>query len=162
MNRHEIQRLIPMAIKALETVGIANAKGEVSKVNEGYINAMGPSIIQSGLLPTLIFYNKSKKEGNNTEGEPCLWLKALYYMHLPEGERGEINWRELAPTTLIKKIIDGKDGSLEQISRRDGLKLKDWEGKILKYIVALKLALRTFEIKEDKEDKKNKKEGGNE
>lgn len=157
INRHEIQRLIPIAIKALETVGIANAKGEVSKVNEGYINAMGPSIIQSGLLPTLIFYNKSKREGNNTEGEPCLWLKALYYMHLPEEQREEINWRELAPTTLIKKIIAGQGGSLERIAERANI--KKWEGKILKYIVALKLALRTFEIKEDK---KNKKEGGNE
>ncbi|KGN84807.1 hypothetical protein HQ41_04005 [Porphyromonas sp. COT-290 OH860] len=160
MNRHEIQRLIPTAIKALETVGIANAKGEVSKVNEGYINAMGPSIIQSGLLPTLIFYNKSKREGNNTEGEPCLWLKALYYMHLPEEQREEINWRELAPTTLIKEIIAGQGGNLERIAERANI--KKWEGKLLKYIVALKLALRTFEIKEDKEDKKNKKEGGNE
>lgn len=146
-----------MAIKALETVGIANVKGEVSKVNEGYINAMGPSIIQSGLLPTLIFYNKSKKEGNNTEGEPCLWLKALYYMHLPEEERKGISWKELPPTALIKKIIDGKDGSLERIAERANI--KKWESKLLKYIVALKLALRTFEIKEDKE---NKKEGGNE
>lgn len=159
INRKEIQQLIPTAIKAIETVGIANTEGEVSKVNEGYINAMGPSIIQSGLLPTLIFYNKSKKEGNNTEGEPCLWLRALYYMHymhLPKEQREEINWRELAPTTLIKEIIAGQGGSLERFAERANI--KDWEGKILKYIVALKLALRTFVIK----DKKNNGEGGDE
>ncbi|MDO4691928.1 MAG: type III-B CRISPR module-associated protein Cmr5 [Porphyromonadaceae bacterium] len=156
INKQEIQQLIPTAIKAIETIGIANTEGEVSKVNEGYINAMGPSIIQSGLLPTLIFYNKSKKEGNNTEGEPRLWLRALYYMHLPEEQREEINWRELAPTTLIKEIIAGQGGSLERIAERANI--KDWEGKTLKYIVALKLALRTFVIK----DKKDNEEGGDE
>lgn len=155
-NKKDIQRLIPTAIKALETVGIVNAQGKISKVNEGYINAMGPSIVQSGLLPTLIFYNKSKREGNNAEGEPSLWLKALYYMYIPEEERGSTEWPTLPPTTLIKKIIGADGDFFGQISQRKNFKTS--ERQILQYVVALKLALRTFVI----EDKEDREKGGNE
>lgn len=143
-NKKEIQNLIPTAMEAIVEVGIANEDREIEDVYEGYINALGPSILQSGLLPTLVFYNKGK--GGNSEGELCLWLKALYYMDLSENERQNItNWQHVEPTEIIRKVINGKGGEIKSISVA-----REWEKKILQYVIALKLATRTFIIKEKK------------
>uniref|UniRef100_UPI00359F2A1E type III-B CRISPR module-associated protein Cmr5 n=1 Tax=Porphyromonas loveana TaxID=1884669 RepID=UPI00359F2A1E len=100
----------------------------------GYINSLGANIIQSGLLPTLIFYNKEKRE---------LWLKALYYMWC-ESEPQDLN----VPTAIIRELINKKGGKLSEIT----LNPED-EKRILEYAVALKLAARTFVFEESKEER---------
>ncbi|WP_373815414.1 type III-B CRISPR module-associated protein Cmr5, partial [Porphyromonas loveana] len=100
-------------------------------------NSLGANIIQSGLLPTLIFYNKEKRE---------LWLKALYYMWC-ESEPQDLS----NPTAIIREIIGKKGGKLSEIK----LNPSD-ERKILEYAVALKLAARTFVFVEPDKSK----EGG--
>ena len=54
----KINNLVPKAMEAIRKVGIANNDDVVAKEFEGYIASFGPNIIQSGLLPTLIFFQK--------------------------------------------------------------------------------------------------------
>lgn len=146
MNKKVIQNLIPKAMQAIEGVGIVGKDKKFKKVHEGYINALGPNIIQSGLLPTLIFYNKDKRE---------LWLKALYYM--------EIISNDIDPTAIIQLIIKEGDSESRQEKTLKELepKAKEWERKILEYAVALKLALRTFVAEEpETSNTEQQQEGG--
>lgn len=161
MNKKVIQNLIPKAMQAIEYVEVQLKKKESSKpeltkivdpqthkfekVHEGYINALGPNIIQSGLLPTLIFYNKDKRE---------LWLKALYYM--------EVISNDTDPTAIIQLIIkevDNESKPEKTIKELEG-KTKEWERKILEYAVALKLALRTFVAEEPETSNTEQQKGG--
>lgn len=159
MNKKVIQNLIPKAMQAIEYVEVQLKKKESSKpeltkivdpqthkfekVHEGYINALGPTIIQSGLLPTLIFYNKEKR---------TLWLRALYYMAVD----GEENMTNDSPAAIIELVIDKKGGSIKDL----GGKAKEWERKILEYAVALKLALRTFVAEEPETSNTEQQKGG--
>lgn len=146
MNKKTIQDLIPRAMQAIEGVGIVGKDKKFKKVHEGYINALGPNIIQSGLLPTLIFYNKDERK---------LWLKALYYM--------EIISNDIDPTAIIQLIIKEGDSESRQektLKELEG-KAKKWERKILEYAVALKLALRTFVAEEpETSNTEQQQEGG--
>ena len=145
MNKKTIQDLIPKAMQAIEGVGIVGKDKKFKKVHEGYINALGPNIVQSGLLPTLIFYNKDER---------ALWLKALYYM--------EIISNDIDPTAIIQLIIKEGDSESRQEKTLKGLepKAKEWERKILEYAVALKLALRTFVAKESETGNTEQQKGG--
>lgn len=143
MNKKTIQDLIPKAMQAIEGVGIVGKDKKFKKVHEGYINALGPNIVQSGLLPTLIFYNKDER---------ALWLRALYYMAV--GEEDEMTDES---STVIIRLIIGKDGGrIENLEP----KAKEWERKILEYAVALKLALRTFVAEEAETSNTKQQEGG--
>ncbi|KGN96607.1 CRISPR-associated protein [Porphyromonas sp. COT-108 OH2963] len=143
MNKKVIQNLIPKAMQAIEEVGIVGKDKKFKKVHEGYINALGPNIVQSGLLPTLIFYNKDER---------TLWLRALYYMAVGEEKKGIDEFS----TDIIRLIIGKEGGSIEQLKP----KAKEWEYKILEYAVALKLALRTFVVEESKKDETEQQKGG--
>lgn len=144
MNKKTIQDLIPKAMQAIEGVGIVGKDKKFKKVHEGYINALGPNIIQSGLLPTLIFYNKDKR---------ALWLRALYYMAV--GEEDEMT--DESSTVIIRLIIGKEGGRIENLKP----KAKEWERKILEYAVALKLALRTFVAEEpETSNTEQQQEGG--
>lgn len=143
MNKKVIQDLIPKAMQAIEGVGIVGKDKKFEKVHEGYINALGPNIIQSGLLPTLIFYNKDER---------ALWLRALYYMAVG----GEEKMTDESSTAIIKLVIGQKGGSIEELEG----KTKEWERKILEYAVALKLALRTFVAKEPETSNTEQQKGG--
>lgn len=146
MNKKVIQNLIPKAMQAIEGVGIVGKDKKFEKVHEGYINALGPTIIQSGLLPTLIFYNKDKRE---------LWLRALYYMDMAVGEEDEMT--DESSTVIIRLIIGKEGGRIENLKP----KAKEWERKILEYAVALKLALRTFVAEEpETSNTEQQQEGG--
>lgn len=148
MNKKVIQNLIPKAMQAIEGVGIVGKDKKFEKVHEGYINALGPNIIQSGLLPTLIFYNKDER---------ALWLRALYYMAVG----GEEKMTDKSSTAIIKLVIGQKGGSIEDFySEERKKKAKEWERKILEYAVALKLALRTFVAKESETGNTEQQKGG--
>ncbi|WP_373727609.1 MULTISPECIES: type III-B CRISPR module-associated protein Cmr5 [Bacteroidales] len=151
VRKQEIQELIPIAMAAITAVGIADERGEIEKVHEGYINALGPNILQSGLLPTLIFYNKGTED--NSEGDRRLWLKALYYMYNEADTNKRENvadWKQVEPTAIIKKVIAGEGGTIREIREKRKTELLAWERVLLKYAVTLKLATRTFKIQEKK------------
>lgn len=155
MDKKRIQTLIPLAMRAIEKVEIVDTKtASFEKVHEGYINALGPNIIQSGLLPTLIFYNKDdRKKDDRKKDDRRKWLEALYRMYYMDKEDKEVTADD--PTAIIKLVIGNKGGNVGALANAPEYKI--WEKLILEYAVALKLALRTFTARE-----KEKKEGGNE
>lgn len=132
IRKNEIQPLIVRAMKAIEAVGIAK-NGKIDEVHKGYINSLGANIVQSGLLPALIFYNKDERKR---------WLRALYFMEKEQTDKCD--------TAIIKLVTAGKEGALKDLVS------PSWEKKILTYAVALKLASRTFEFVSDDSKKEAK------
>lgn len=107
--------------------------GYVHEVYKGYISSMGASIIQSGLIPTLAFYSENKPEGKAGRGEkPKAPLLRILEKMLAARYSG------LTSKGLFLLALDLK-GQPDELRRLQ----KD----LVNATVALKLALRTFELK---------------
>lgn len=136
----KINNLIPKAMQAIVNSKIANSSGVVAKEYKGYISSMGASIIQAGLLATLAFYqNDSGKKADSSN-----LLKAVLVLIKPN---------DSTETNLIKYIIDNsiiQQATDEYVSIGDlnSDKLYVLEEEVSDALIALKLALRTFKIKE--------------
>ncbi len=136
----KINNLIPKAMEAIREVGIANGQNEVAKEFEGYIASFGPNIIQSGLLPTLIFFH-------NTSGkkkDSSLWLKSIRYVMSNGAEMS--NLIEYVITHCRQQTVDRNEYQLADMNQA---KLNAMEKEISLIVAALKLAVRTFIIKEE-------------
>lgn len=114
---------IKNAQKALKDSGIVNDKGEYKSVFGGYISAFGASLVQAGLLPTVIFYENKDSEAK----ERYKVIDALKKML-------NIHTNQLAIYLLQKGLSD------------DRIMLSD----VANGMVALKLALRMYKEKDDK------------
>ncbi len=62
----QIEAYIPKALKAIESLNIANSNNEVAKQFNGYIASFGASMRQAGLLSTVLFYSNAN---SNAEKE---------------------------------------------------------------------------------------------
>ncbi len=135
----KINNLIPKAIQAIENSGIVH-DDVVAKEYKGYISSMGASIIQAGLLATLAFYqNDSGKKADSSN-----LLKAILVLIKPNNS---------TETNLIKYVIDNSikpqiNGNLVSVGDLDPDKLYVLEEEVSDALIALKLAIRTFKIKE--------------
>lgn len=141
LRQDKINLLIPVAMEAIEKVSIVR-EGIVPKAYEGYINSFGANINQSGLLPTLIFFNNDK----NKEQESGLLLNAILYV-MTKGEKGSDHQSDNLISYVIEKCRK-KPEEKYNLSDLDIDKLDDFEEKIKDIVIALKLALRTFNIVE--------------
>ena len=136
MNR-EIDELIPQAIKAIEKNLVID--GKVVKEYKGYIPSMGASILQSGLIATLAFYSKDV-EGSRAKRTKL--LAAIYSIINQNPKQGQ---------TLLQYVMEkikGDDNTTFKLSDLNQKELKELEKQILNALVALKLALRTFDIEQ--------------
>lgn len=52
---------IVQAIETLKDVGIVDENGEYDSVFKGYLSSFGASIVQCGLLPSVLAFNKDDK-----------------------------------------------------------------------------------------------------
>ncbi len=133
----KINNLIPKAMQAIENSGIVH-DDVVAKEYNGYISSMGASIIQAGLLATLAFYqNDSGKKAKSS-----YLLIAILDLIKPHGS---------TETNLIKYIIDNSiilQDDYVSVDDSDPDKLYVLEEEVSDALIALKLALRTFKIKE--------------
>ncbi len=129
--REKINELIPKAMEAITSSKIADKDGNVKKEFKGYIASIGASIIQAGLLPTLAFYQ-------NSSGKKADSFKVLDAILLLIKQ----NWNneKLISYVIAKSTTD---------NNLDKNKLYLIEEDIMDAIVAIKLALRTFKIKDD-------------
>ncbi|OPZ79095.1 MAG: CRISPR-associated protein (Cas_Cmr5) [Alphaproteobacteria bacterium ADurb.Bin438] len=135
----KINNLVPKAMEAIRKVGIANNDDVVAKEFEGYIASFGPNIIQSGLLPTLIFFqNTSGKKKDSS-----LWLDAIRYVMSNGAEKNNLTKHVIKHCR--KQVVEGDN---YQLADMDQSKLNAMEKEILLIVAALKLAVRTFTIKE--------------
>ncbi len=74
MNDRRIEQYIPKAMEVIEKEFITLEEKTISNVYSGYIATFGASIIQSGLLPTIVFFNN---ENADTEGDRRIILHLI-------------------------------------------------------------------------------------
>jgi CRISPR-associated protein Cmr5 len=127
MRKQISENEIEKAIQAIKDSGIAKGanKLEVPSEFKGYISSFGAAVIQSGILPALIFF---EDKGSAMEDRTKL-LKAI----------------------MLMKCWAGKDDnniSLVEYYKNMPTGEKDLaESQILQSAIAIKLALRTFKFK---------------
>lgn len=119
-----IEKLLPKANEVLQTSGLINTT--TYKINkdsyDGYISGFGPAIIMSGLLPTLSTY-------------------------VAISEREKV-LDAIAQIANINNKKNGKDLLAECIlNHSNKAQLNIWKEKIINASVALKLMIRTYDVK---------------
>ncbi len=143
-----VEELIPKAIEVIKNELIfkdiekcsdneeyKNKIGKLSNEYNGYVSNFGASIIQSGVLPTVAFFdNKNKDKNKECEATKFKFAKAIAKM---------LNTLDYEGDRLIKMAI--KD---------DNYKSHKFKKDLNNVLIALKLAMRTFEVykKENKND----------
>lgn len=128
-----LEKYIPSAIEEMKKV---SKNGKISKVYNGYLSSFGVSIIQSGLLSTLASFEAETKEsqGGDKRNISNAVLNILK----------QINNDNSNQTSLISYVMTSE-------KPRELIK-----NQIIDITTSLKLAIRTFELIEEKD---NKKEG---
>jgi len=119
MSKKNIEKYIPEAIKVLNSTF---TDGVVPSAYNGYISSFGASVIQSGLKPTLALFentNASTKEDKS-------------YL-----------------TKIILKVLDSNttENSLLKYILENEKNEEYLKQQILDIAVAVKLSIRTFELK---------------
>jgi len=127
--------LIEIANSAIREARIVNDNGLYDKVFRGYISSFGASIVQAGLIPTIIFFEADSAQAKD---RPKV-VKALQLM-LDEEYRVE---------SLAKYLLEKKEEMGEKLFINE-------EKHLLKNMtvamVAIKLALRMYKEKDKKEN----------
>lgn len=143
-----IETYIPSAIKAIETHLVIQDKNEngelkygkyaVSKEYKGYISSFGAMVLQSGLLAAIAFYTVPKDEQTARKQNSNSLLDAITYVLLENKEIPE-------NTSLLLNYVISCNVAEKQVI----------EQKILNVSIALKLALRTFDVRDHDTKKSN-------
>lgn len=129
MNKREVEQYIPKAIdtikKVMEDLQTDSKNKEISLPKEfkGYISSFGASLIQSGLFPTIAFF---ENENANSQSDRSKITEFIF------------NILDVNGSYKDKKLLDYL---LENKDRKENLK-EDIEN----IAIALKLAIRTFKI----------------
>jgi len=118
MNKKHIDKLIPKAMQELTTLV---KDGTIDKVYQGYLASFGATVIQSGLLQTVMFYSADKNKNKV--------IKIMY----------ELIKEELKATQPTMKEFLLTDNNYKNYAIKN---------KILEANIACKLSIRTFELQE--------------
>jgi hypothetical protein len=131
MNQKRIEQLIPKAMAYIEKNSTNSKKGfkhekknGIDKVYSGYLNAFGPTVITSGLLRSVSFYDNDTKKQKVTN--------MLFSL--------------LKSEKLIKTQKDNLADFLSAECNFKDIALKD---KIFDVTIACKLAIKTFDLVEE-------------
>lgn len=152
MNRRIIEELIPIAIKEIEKLkqntekeneffeikildGKQNCK--IYKEFKGYISSFGASIVQSGLLSTVVFY---ESVDTNSIRNRRILTKLILNVIVEYKKNDELNKYE----KLQNYILDFKDTKINSIKE-----------EIVNAAIAIKLAIRVFEFTDNDESQVN-------
>jgi CRISPR-associated protein Cmr5 len=149
MNK-SVNKLIPRAIAAVgEVLAEGPAKTQVKKEYNGYVASLGASIAQSGLLPALSFYTDASDDlGDRTPGQrKNKLLKAILYVIDKDGFQEK---------TLLSYTIKRLDSNFKNDDasysfanfKADKNKERQISKEIVDATLAIKLALRSFKLKE--------------
>jgi CRISPR-associated protein Cmr5 len=136
----KINNLIPAAIRSVQENIFEKDEKKIPKEYKGYISSMGASIIQTGLLPTLAFFQND--EGKKAKSSYL--LKAIFDVLEPRHNRN----RKLIDYVIDRVKNNSNNSNTVQNSNSDidTDKLQILTDEISDILVALKLALRTFKI----------------
>lgn len=136
-------KLIDIADKAIYTNNIVNTNGIFDNRFKGYISSFGASIVQSGLLPTVIFFEQSSEKAEKRE----LIIPALKQM-LNEYYHYDINDECKLFRFIINQYYNGNDNN----NQDNYVDYHAFENDVTTCMVAMKLALRMYQS-----DKKTEK-----
>ena len=128
----QIDRYIPPAMQLVtrKLASVSN-KGHVPAVYKGYISSMGASIVLSGLVPTLAFYNADTRDSGSEQPRRPL----LDILH------------ELLRDRYVLKNQDSLfDYALALEDQKKKTELRRLKRDVINASIALKLALRTFHL----------------
>jgi len=126
MSKKAIEDYIPQVLKVLDA---HYQNGVISSAYSGYIASFGASIVQSGLKPTLAFFENENNEEKTKESRVVLnrhILKVLDKNHEDD--------------SLLRYVITYK-GNKELLKQN-----------IIDISIALKLAIRTFKLEKGEDD----------
>lgn len=136
MNKRNIENQIPIAIDLINEF-IEGEKffrkedekfGQVPKEYKGYISNFGASIIQSGLISTVAFYEENNSNSNaDRKVLTELILKIIY-------ENKKLEWED---KTFLKYILENNN--------------KQTKEEVINAAIATKLAMRVFKFTENSE-----------
>lgn len=127
MNKKQVETLIPNAIKAIEEYLLDDKDRTVASEYNGYISSFGASIIQSGLLPTVAFF---ETEENKSQKDKKRLISAILYLI-----KGNASKESIKNEKLLEYILKNKEK--EDFIKED----------IINAAIAIKLSLRTFKFK---------------
>ncbi len=120
--------LIDRAIGAIQSSNIANDKFEVPKEMKGYVSSFGAAVIQSGLIPAIIFFGSEKSDKDKAADRPKL-ISALTNMVNSAKPELKLETDTQKLKSLVEKLIVCE---------------KEVEPLYIEAATALKLALRTY------------------
>lgn len=120
--KKRVEKYIPDALRALQEAKIV-VGGKYDNEYAGYISAFGPSVILAGLIPTVAFFGRTGGDAD----------------------------RKKVGDAILKVVAPGENHQnfLYYVLAHDNDR-DETKRKILDAIVALKLAIRTFEKNEKK------------
>ena len=125
--KKRIETYLPDALTVLADVGIVDDNGTADSKFKGYFSSFGAAIVLSGIKPALAFY---ANENSDETKKRAKILTAIYKLVVPVNNQHP----NPKPKDLLKYYIDNENVDLQ---------LKQ---KILDAAVALKLALRTYNL----------------
>ena len=126
MYNRNLEKLTPICMSVIEELSHTNEKdmkknAGLKKEFNGYFASFGPSVIMAGLNQTVAFYADTSKKSK-------------------QGYVNTIIWQ-----VLKKMQWDDNENSLtDYVKTRDILR----KNRVLEVVVACKLAIRTFDLKE--------------
>ncbi|SFU71107.1 CRISPR type III-B/RAMP module RAMP protein Cmr6 [Clostridium sp. DSM 8431] len=138
MNKKRVEDLIPYAIKCIEKEKNIFKNGKVPNEFNGYISSFGASIIQSGILATVTFFN----DKNSSANEERFRVPELIFNILKESDTVQTEKQNL------------KDYLLEE-NKKSNDQLKKAKYEIINAAIALKLGIRVFEFGDEQNDRQN-------
>jgi len=121
MNKKRIEKMIPIAMDAINGSGVLDEQRKLHSNYSGYVDSYAPTIMQSGLLSTVAFYAKEPRKKINDE----ILLKIL---------KGYDSSYEEFET--LSQLVNKE--STDSVKQRRIYRL------LLEAIVSCKLAMRTF------------------
>lgn len=134
MNKKRVDEYIPKAIKLLNDYEKEN--DGIPQEFKGYVANFGASIIQSGLLATVCFFEKTKNNARQKKNH----ITYLIYCLLESKEYEKINDK----TKYLRSYYENEKKTDEEVTDH-----------VMDVAIALKLALNCFKLKQSEEDLEN-------
>jgi hypothetical protein len=139
MNKRKVEKLIPSAIDALISCGVVK-DGKHPKEFKGYISALGASIVQAGLLTTVINY---EKVGGGESADKPKVIKAIYEVLKVNKMLTDVD--AVNDESFTKYLLNRQRNGIKEFYATER-QIKKMTGVAA---TALKTAIRTFKQKDD-------------
>ncbi|BDU50899.1 type III-B CRISPR module-associated protein Cmr5 [Haliovirga abyssi] len=134
-DKKVIENLISKAMELLEKEFDIKNKGGVPKELKGYISNFGASIIQSGLIPAVAFYER--KETSKTDNVAINRKKLMRII-------GNLIGYDLKSKEIKTEKNSKDDILLEELIKNNGTDAKIKKKDIINASIAVKLAIRVY------------------